>query len=206
MQSKTISQKGKAVEKRLTLDKEVWGLPENIDLVTQALYVFNSNKRRSTAHAKTRAQVAGGGRKPWRQKGTGRARAGSIRSPLWVKGGVTFVPSDRNWKKKINEKMNKKAIATALSTKLKNEGIKFVKFNGKDETKKLREDIIKLSDNMKTLVVSEDEKVLKSVRNVEKFKTTNPKTLNIFNSLDNKQILIDVDSVEVIERRLKNGK
>ena len=206
MQSKIISQKGKAVEKKLTLDKEVWGLPENIDLLTQVLYVFNSNKRRSTAHAKTRAQVAGGGRKPWRQKGTGRARAGSIRSPLWVKGGVTFVPSDRNWKKKINEKMRKKAIATALSSKLKDEGIKFVKFNDKDEVKDLRKDIAKLSGDIKTLVVSENEKVLKSVRNVEKFKTTNPKTLNVFNSLDNKQMIIDVDAVEVIEKRLKNEK
>ncbi len=206
MQSKIISQKGKAVEKKLTLDKEVWDLPENIDLLTQVLYVFNSNKRRSTAHAKTRAQVAGGGRKPWRQKGTGRARAGSIRSPLWVKGGVTFVPSDRNWKKKINEKMRKKAIATALSSKLKDEGIKFVKFNDKDEVKDLRKDIAKLSGDIKTLVVSENEKVLKSVRNVEKFKTTNPKTLNVFNSLDNKQMIIDVDAVEVIEKRLKNEK
>ena len=206
MQSKIISQKGKAVEKKLTLDKEVWGLPENIDLLTQVLYVFNSNKRRSTAHAKTRAQVAGGGRKPWRQKGTGRARAGSIRSPLWVKGGVTFVPSDRNWKKKLNEKMRKKAIAIALSSKLKDEGIKFVKFNDKDEVKDLRKDIAKLSGDIKTLVVSENEKVLKSVRNVEKFKTTNPKTLNVFNSLDNKQMIIDVDAVEVIEKRLKNEK
>ena len=206
MQSKIISQKGKALEKKLTLDKEVWGLSENIDLITQALYVFNSNKRRSTASAKTRAQVAGGGRKPWRQKGTGRARAGSIRSPLWVKGGVTFVPSDRNWKKKINEKMKKKAVATALSSKLKDDVVKFVKFNDKDETKDLRKDIMKLSEGVKTLVVSENEKVLKSVQNVEKFKTTNPKTLNIFNSLDNKQMLIDVDSVEVIEKRLKNEK
>ena len=206
MQRKIISQKGKETEKKLSLDKVVWGLPENIDLVTQALYVYNSNKRRSTASAKTRAQVAGGGKKPWRQKGTGRARAGSIRSPLWIKGGVTFVPSDRNWKKKINEKMKKKAIATVLSSKLQDEGIKFVKFNDKDAIKDLRKDIVKLSEGIKTLVVSENERVLKSVRNVEKFKTTNPKTLNIFNSLDNKQMLIDVDSVEVIEKRLKNEK
>ncbi len=206
MQSKIISQKGKATEKKLTLDKEVWGLPENIDLVTQVLYVYNSNKRRGTAHAKTRAQVAGGGRKPWRQKGTGRARAGSIRSPLWVKGGVTFVPSDRNWKKKVNEKMKKKATATALSSKLREEKIKFVKFNTKDELKALREDIVKLSEGVKTLVVSEDEKVLKSVRNIKKLKTTNPKILNIFNTLDNKQIIMDADSVEIIEKRLKNEK
>jgi len=206
MQSKIISQKGKATEKKLTLDKEVWGLPENIDLVTQVLYVYNSNKRRGTAHAKTRAQVAGGGRKPWRQKGTGRARAGSIRSPLWVKGGVTFVPSDRNWKKKVNEKMKKKATATALSSKLREEKIKFVKFNTKDELKTLREDIVKLSEGVKTLVVSEDEKVLKSVRNIKKLKTTNPKILNIFNTLDNKQIIMDADSVEIIEKRLKNEK
>lgn len=206
MKSKIISQKGKELESKLTLDKAVWELPENVDLVTQALYVYNANKRRGTAKTKTRAEIAGGGRKPWRQKGTGRARAGSIRSPLWIKGGVTFASGDQNWKKKLNEKMKKKAIAIALSSKLKEDAIKFVKFGPKDEIKDTRQDIVKLTEGLKTLVVSEKENVLKSVRNVEKFKVVNPKALNIFNSLDNKLVIIDPDSVEIIEKRLKNEK
>ncbi len=206
MQSKIINQKGKDTENKVTLNNGVWGLSENTDLVTQVLYVYNSNKRRGTARAKTRAEVAGGGRKPWRQKGTGRARAGSIRSPLWVKGGVTFASSENNWNKKINEKMKKKAIASVLSTKLKNDEVRFVKFNSKGETKDYRKDLLKLTDKIKTLVVSEQENVLKSVRNAENFRVVNPRTLNIFNSLDNKLIIIDSEAVKVIEDRLKNEK
>ncbi len=206
MQTKLINQKGKEIEEKLTLDKEVWGLAPNDDLVAQSLFVYNSNQRRATANAKTRGQVSGGGRKPWRQKGTGRARAGSTRSPIWVKGGVTFVPNDRNWGKKINEKMKRKAIATALSTKLQNDEIKFVKFAKKGELKDIREDLLKISQKIKTLVVSEQENVLKSVQNVTKFKVSRPVKLNIYESLDNNLMLIDVDSVKVIETRLKNGK
>lgn len=206
MQIKPISQKGRELEGKLTLDKSVWDLPENIDLITQALYVFNNNQRRSTANAKTRAQVSGGGRKPWRQKGTGRARAGSTRSPIWIKGGVTFVPSDRNWKKKINEKMKKKAIATVLSSRLNEKAIKFVKFADKGEPKDLRKDIVKIANGVKTLVLSEKENILKSVRNVKNFKMATPKNLNIYDSLNNTLLLIDVDAVKVIEKRLKNEK
>lgn len=206
MQVKPISQKGRELEAKLTLDKGVWDLPENIDLVTQVLYVFNNNQRRSTANAKTRAQVSGGGRKPWRQKGTGRARAGSTRSPLWIKGGVTFVPSDRNWKKKINEKMKKRAVATVLSSRLNEKAIKFVKFADKGEVKDFRKDIVKIANGVKTLVVSEKENILKSVRNVRNFKMATPINLNVYDSLNNSLLLIDVDAIKVIEKRLKNEK
>ena len=206
MQVKLISQKGKKLEEKLTLDKEVWALSNNIDLVSQALYVFNSNSRRNTSSPKGRGEVSGGGRKPWRQKGTGRARAGSTRSPLWIKGGVTFAHNKKNWKKKLNEKMRKKAIAVALSQKLKEEEIKFVKFGVKGEKKDFRKDIAKLSEDMKTLVVSDNEEILKSVRNVKSLKITKPNILNIYEALDNRMVLIDSQAVKVIEERLKNGK
>ncbi len=206
MKSKIINTKGKETEESLSLNEKVWNLPENIDLLTQVLYVYNSNKRKGTAKTKTRAEVAGGGRKPWRQKGTGRARAGSIRSPLWIKGGRAFALGKQNLKKKINEKMRNKAIATALSSKLKGNNVKFVKFSGKAEKKKIREDLINLSSNLKTLVVSENEDVLNSVKNVEKFRVSKPLNLNIFNSLDNKLIIIDSKSNKVIEERLANEK
>ncbi len=206
MQIKVVNQKGKEIEEKLTLEKAVWGLSENTDLVAQALYVFNSNKRRATAHVKGRGDVSGGGRNPWRQKGTGRARAGSTRSPVWVKGGVTFMTNDRHWGKKLNDKMKKKAIAVVLSSKLKEDAVKFVKFSSKDENKDFRKDVMGLTGKLKTLVVSEDEKILKSVRNVENFKIVTPLNLNIFESLNNKLLLIDSSAVKVIENRLKNEK
>jgi len=95
----------KTIEKNIKLNPQVWNVQLNPDLVAQVLYVYMNNERKGTAKAKTRGEVSGGGRKPWRQKGTGRARQGSIRSPLWRKGGVVFGPTDkRNWKRDINEK------------------------------------------------------------------------------------------------------
>ena len=114
------------------LNPQVWGVELNHDLVAQVLYVYMSNERKGTASAKTRGEVSGGGRKPWRQKGTGRARQGSIRSPLWRKGGVTFVPTNRNWKKKINNKMAKKATCMMLSERLKEKKLEFVNIDKKE--------------------------------------------------------------------------
>ena len=105
--SKTKVEKKVAEIKRNPL---VWDLPYNADLVAQVLYVYRSNERKSTANVKGRGEVSGGGKKPWKQKGTGRARAGSTRSTIWVGGGVAFGNvGDRNWNRKINKKMGKKA-------------------------------------------------------------------------------------------------
>jgi large subunit ribosomal protein L4 len=104
--------------------ERVFGLPANDALVYQAYTVKHANQRSNYAHTKTRAEVRGGGRKPWRQKGTGRARHGSIRSPLWVGGGVTFGPrSDSVAEKRITKKMNRKAIATVLSSKVRDKAL-----------------------------------------------------------------------------------
>src|SRR3990167_1910561 len=98
----------------------LFGAPWNADLVHQALRVQETNRRERIAHAKDRGEVRGGGKKPWRQKGTGRARHGSIRSPLWPGGGVTHGPTkERNFSKKINKNVKKKALAAVLSRKLK---------------------------------------------------------------------------------------
>jgi len=119
MDLKVYDQKGKETGK-IRVPKDVFGLDWNDDLVHQVAVSMQANKRKKLAHAKGRSEKRGGGEKPWRQKGTGRARHGSIRSPLWKGGGVTHGPTkERNYTKKINKKMKKKALFVVLSQKIK---------------------------------------------------------------------------------------
>jgi large subunit ribosomal protein L4 len=112
---------------KITLPKEVFGLDWNADLVHQVVASMNTASRKPYGHTKTRAEVRGGGKKPWQQKGTGRARHGSTRSPIWVKGGVAHGPrNDKNFDRKVNKKMKIKALNTILSAKLKDNEIVFV--------------------------------------------------------------------------------
>lgn len=118
----------KATEaKKITLPSEVFGVPWNADLVHQVVTSIEGNKRTPVAHTKNRGEVSGGGKKPWQQKGTGRARHGSIRSPLWVGGGVTHGPrNEKDYSRKINKKMKAKALYAVLSQKLKEGKVIFV--------------------------------------------------------------------------------
>jgi large subunit ribosomal protein L4 len=117
---------GKEVAK-VTLPEAIWGLPWNADLVHQVVTGMQSNARTGLAHTKMRGEVAGSGKKPWRQKGTGQARHGSKRSPIWAGGGVSHGPrSDKNYDKKINRKMKTKALFTALSQKFRDGKVLFV--------------------------------------------------------------------------------
>ena len=156
MESIIYNQKGKEAGK-VSLPESVFGLPWNADLVHQVVVGMESNARTNVAHAKNRGDVRGGGKKPWQQKGTGRARHGSIRSPLWVGGGVTHGPrKDENFARKINKKMKAKALYTILSAKFKKGEVLFV-----DElalrvpkTKEARGVLVSLSkiDGFKTLI------------------------------------------------------
>ena len=126
MEAVIYNQKGKEAGK-IELPKEIFGLPWNADLVHQVVVSMRSNQRVAIADTKDRAQVRGGGKKPWQQKGTGRARHGSSRSPIWSGGGVTHGPtSEKNFSKKINKKMKTKALFTILSAKLRDGEIFFV--------------------------------------------------------------------------------
>ncbi len=123
MKYPTYNQSGKKTGD-VNLNDNVFGLPWNEELVHQVVVGMQSNKRVTIAHAKTRAEVRGGGAKPWRQKGTGRARHGSRRSPIWIGGGVTHGPlKEKDYSKKINKKMKKKALYVALSQKAKDSEI-----------------------------------------------------------------------------------
>jgi large subunit ribosomal protein L4 len=126
METSVYNQKGKEVSK-ISLSEKVFGLPWNADLVHQVMTSMLSDARVNLAHTKTRGEVSGGGKKPWRQKGTGQARHGSTRSPIWVGGGVTHGPrNDKVYARKINKKMKAKALFTILSKKYKDGEILFV--------------------------------------------------------------------------------
>ena len=126
MEASVYNQKGKSTGK-ITLPEAVFGLSWNADLVHEVVRLMNSNSRSSIAHTKMRGEVRGGGKKPWKQKGTGRARHGSSRSPIWVGGGVTHGPrSDKNFDRKINKQVKTKALFTILSRKFKEGQILFV--------------------------------------------------------------------------------
>lgn len=126
MEHKVYNQKG-AEAGKVKLPEGVFGLPWNADLVHQVVVSMRSNERDPIAHTKTRGEVRGGGKKPWQQKGTGRARHGSTRSPIWVGGGVAHGPrNDRNYSRKINKKVKSKALYTILSRKLRDGEILFV--------------------------------------------------------------------------------
>ncbi len=126
METTLYTQTGTASGKT-TLPKSVFGVKWNSDLVHQVVVAMQANKRAGTAHTKDRSEVSGGGKKPWAQKGTGRARHGSSRSPIWVGGGVTFGPrTDKDYSQKINKKMRTKALFSVLSKKLSDNKVLFV--------------------------------------------------------------------------------
>lgn len=126
METTVYNQKGKEAGK-VSLPESIFGLKWNADLVHQVVVSMESSARQNIAHTKNRGEVSGGGKKPWQQKGTGRARHGSTRSPIWVGGGITHGPrNDKNYEKKVNKKMKAKALYTILSAKYKNGQVLFV--------------------------------------------------------------------------------
>lgn len=126
MEATIYNQTGKSTGK-ISLPESVFGVPWNADLVHEVVRLMNSNSRNNIAHTKTRGEVRGGGKKPWRQKGTGRARHGSTRSPIWVGGGIAHGPrNDKNYERKINKKVRTKALLAILSKKFKEGEILFV--------------------------------------------------------------------------------
>lgn len=194
------------VKSEVKLNPSVWDVPYNGDLVAQVIYVMRSNARQGNASAKRRSDVSGGGKKPWKQKGTGRARAGSIRSPLWYKGGVTFVPNFRNWARKINKKMRKLAVKVLLSDRVRNGNVEFVNIASKEKMTQTREMFASMLKGKNDLVVTSNEGVEMALRNIKTVNVVKPENLNAFTLTLAKNILVDNDSVNVIEKTLLNEK
>ena len=191
----------------LTLNDAVWNTEVNEIVLSTALKNQLSSLRQGTAKTKGRSEVSGGGRKPWRQKGTGRARQGSIRSPQWVGGGTVFGPTPRTYDKKMNKKERELALRSALSDKFQNKEL-IVVDNLKIESNKTKEILgcLKtLNADAKTLIVTniEDDKLLLATRNLENVLTINPANINVLAVVNANSLVIDVDSVKKIEEVLK---
>lgn len=187
------------------LPAEIFGLKINPDLVHQVVVSQMANRRRVIAHTKTRAEVRGGGRKPWRQKGTGRARHGSIRSPLWRGGGVTFGPrKERVFKKKIPKKMRRKALFMVLSGKLKNNLLILLdKLEiEKPKTKLIVEILKKLPSRRESTLIAlpdYDKNLILAARNLPNVETIQAKDLNTLDLLSFRYLILPKDSVKVIK-------
>lgn len=193
--------KGEEVE-TVKLPAKVFGLKVKDDLISQAVNAQVANSRIPYAHVKDRSEVRGGGRKPWRQKGTGRARHGSIRSPIWSGGGVTFGPrNERNFSKKINKKAKRKALLMALSSKARDKELIVLDSLKLEKGKtKLMAELIKKLKVSSVLIATSDKNVIRANQNLSHTKTIANNSLNVVDLLSFKHFLLDKESIKLIEK------
>lgn len=201
-----VDTKGKKVAD-MTLDASVFGVDVNTELLAQYVHVYNTNLRQGTRKSKTRGEVSGGGKKPWRQKGTGRARVGSTRGPIWRHGGVAHGPKPYDYKLTLPKKMKKLAMQSALSAKFKNGAITVLDtltFD-KPSTKIMHETLKVLGLVDKTLVVidTNDKNIVKSVSNLQNTVVELVGGLNPFQVLNTKKVLFVKESVVKLQEKYK---
>ena len=193
---------GKKV-KELELNEAVFGIEPNEAVVHSVLVNFLANQRQGTQSTKTRSEVSGGGRKPWRQKGTGRARQGSIRAPQWIKGGIALGPKPRSYKYTVNKKERQLAVKSVLSSKvLENELVVVDSLPLNDiKTKEMVKALSNLKVEGKALIMlpEKNEKVQKSARNIEGVKTTLVETINVYDLLKYNKLVVTEDAVKKLE-------
>ena len=190
--------KGKKVSD-IELADNVFGIEPNENVVHNVLVNYLANQRQGTQSTKTRAEVSGGGKKPWRQKGTGRARQGSIRAPQWIKGGIALGPKPRSYKYTVNKKEKRLAIKSVLSSKVLEKELTVVdKLELKEiKTKTMVKALTDLKVSGKTLIIlpESNKNVLMSSRNIEGVKTIVANNINIFDLLKYTNLILPVDTV-----------
>lgn len=209
MKAIVYNQKGEKVGE-VSLPKEIFDVKLNSDLLHQVVVSQMANKRQITAHTKDRSEVSGGGKKPWRQKGTGRARHGSIRSPLWKGGGITFGPrKDRIFEKTLPKKMRRKALFMVFSEKAKGnllvilDKIQIDKPKTKEFAKILRK--LPCKENSCLIALPEyDKKVFLSARNIKKINIVEARNLNVIDLMSSKYLLMGKDTIKTIEKTFNN--
>lgn len=204
MNLKVYSQDGNVVSS-LEVSKDVFGVKPNESVMFDAVMVYQSNSRQATAKTKKRFEVSGGGRKPWRQKGTGRARAGSTRSPIWVGGGTVFGPTGvQNYKLKQNKKEHDLALRSALSLKAKKDLVVLDSLTVSGKTK----DVVSLLkafklDNVKTLIVTSDDLVFQGASNLSNVGLRSVGNISVYDLLNFNKIVMVKEDVKKIEEDLK---
>ena len=194
--------KGKTVSD-VELAEAIFGIEPNEAIVHSVLVNYLANQRQGTQSTKTRAEVRGGGRKPWRQKGTGRARQGSIRAPQWVKGGIALGPKPRSYKYTVNKKERRLAIKSLLSSKVLEKELTVVdKLElAEIKTKTMVKALADLKVEGKTLIVlpENNKNVLMSARNIEGVKTITLNNINVFDLLKYNNLVLPLETVKKIE-------
>lgn len=187
----------------IDLDDNIFGVEINTHVMYEAVKNYLANQRQGTQSAKTRADVRGGGRKPWRQKGTGRARQGSIRAPQWKGGGVVFAPKPRDYSYKLPKKIKRLALKSALSSKVTDQEIIVVDnlVLDKAKTKEMVKVLANLNASKKTLIVlpERDEAVVLAARNIPGVKTAYVNTINVYDILNCDSFLITKEAVNKVE-------
>jgi len=204
------NQQGQKV-KDLKVNPAIFNVQTKDSLLHQSVVAQGANTRISVAYVKDRSEIRGGGRKPWKQKGTGRARHGSIRSPLWRGGGVTFGPRNINFQKKINKKAKKQALLMCLSEKAADAKIKILDTLNleKIKTKTITEILTHLKINNKKIILALDHKddmIIKSSRNIPDMSLMSADSLNIVDVLNAEIILTTVSGIEKIENTYGNSR
>jgi large subunit ribosomal protein L4 len=201
MQTKVLNLEGNEVGK-VSLDEKVFGAEYNEDLIHQAVVTYLANQRQGTKSTLTRSEVAGGGRKPWRQKGTGRARQGSIRAPQWVHGGVVFAPKPRDFEKKMNAQMRKGAFVSALSAMMKEKAIVVVDdMNIEAKTKAAVKVLDALKLNRRVTVVTDgvNENAIRAFSNLEGKNVTTADILNTYDLVVSDYVVMTKEAIKKIE-------
>ena len=194
---------------QLALDPGLWDGKVNLKLLAQAVAMYRANVRAGTASTKTRAAVSGGGKKPWKQKHTGRARAGSIRSPLWRHGGIVFGPHPRDFSFRLPQAMRRKALLESLKGKLHDEELVVVEGLAADtpKTKPFGMLAKTFHASRKSLIVLDEpsEALVKSLRNLARFHLRRAANLNALDVLNAQKVLVTKAAFERLEQRVKNG-
>jgi large subunit ribosomal protein L4 len=215
MKAIVYNQKGENVGD-VELNSKIFEVKPNQHLLAEAVRIQQSNSRAGNAHTKTRGEVSGGGKKPWKQKGTGRARAGSTRGPIWRHGGITFGPrSSRNWELKINKKAKTQALFMSLSDKATDKAFIVIDQIALEnpKTKEFSAMLKGLGTNLKNLgkkqmliVPKMDEKLFRSTKNLKSVNTVLASSLNLIDVITANSILVLKDSLPVIEKTYLKSK
>lgn len=203
MQIDIVNTSGEVVG-QTDLDETVWGIEPHMAVMHQALVRQQANARQGTSDTKTRGEVSGGGRKPWRQKGTGRARQGSIRSPQWRGGGVVFGPHPRSYEQAMPRQMRRLAIRSVLSAKLKDDRLTVVRglADVEGRTRAMKDVLAAMPESRSVLIVMPEtvESIVRGAGNLPNTKTIIAELINVRDALKFDRMLVAEEAIEVIEK------